>query len=57
MCFCFFESFHLFILREKAGAEGERESQTDSMLSTEPDVGLDLTTLRPQCEPKSRVGL
>lgn len=44
----------LFIFkREKAQAggraEGEEEkaSQTDSWLSKEPDVGLDLTTLRP----------
>jgi len=28
------------------GEEGEREFQADFMLSTEPDAGLDLTTLR-----------
>ena len=26
--------------------EGERKSQADSIFSVEPDVGLDLTTLR-----------
>uniref|UniRef100_A0A452TIU4 Uncharacterized protein n=1 Tax=Ursus maritimus TaxID=29073 RepID=A0A452TIU4_URSMA len=30
------------------------ESQADSLLSVEPDVGLDLTTLRSQPEPKPR---
>ena len=34
------------------GAEGERESQADSFLNTEPDVGLDATTLRSLSEPK-----
>ena len=28
------------------GAEGEGESQADSLLSAEPDMGLDPTTLR-----------
>lgn len=37
----------------KAEGEEERESQADSMLSTEPDLGLDLTTLRSRPEPKS----
>ena len=36
----------LFILeREQARGEGERESQADSELSTEPDIGLNPTTL------------
>ena len=30
-----------------------QESQTDSVLSTEPNVGLHLTTLRSRPEPKS----
>lgn len=30
-----------------ADGEGERESQADATPSTEPDVGLDLTTQRP----------
>ena len=39
--FCFFrESVRA------GGAEGERESQAGSMLSAEPDTGLDLMTLR-----------
>ena len=33
----------------------ERESQAGSTPSTEPDVGLDLTTMRSWPEPKSRV--
>lgn len=37
----------LFIyLRGSGGTEGDREGQGDSMLSVEPDVGLDPTTLR-----------
>ena len=39
-----------------AEGEGEREFQTGSMFSTEPDMGLDLKTLRSLPEPKSRVG-
>ena len=38
-----------------AEGEGERESQADSPLSMEPDMGLDLTTLKSWPEPKSRV--
>lgn len=36
------------------GAEGEEEktSQGDSLLSTDPDTGFDLITLRSQHEPK-----
>jgi len=40
----------------EAEGEGERESQADSTLSAEPDVGLDLMTLRSWPELKSRVG-
>ena len=46
-----FFSFHIFILerdRVPAGERGagkERESQAGPMLSTEPDMGLDLVTL------------
>ena len=43
----------------EGGAEGEgevvRESQADSLLSTEPDAGLNLTTLRSWPELKSTV--
>ena len=44
--------------REGGGAEGERErnSEADSLLSMEPDTGLDFTILRSQPELKSRVG-
>ena len=35
--------------------EGEIKSQADSMLSTEPDTRLHLTTLRSRPEPKPRV--
>ena len=31
---------------QEEGTEKEREFQTDSLLTTEPDVGIDLTTLR-----------
>lgn len=53
--FCFLLKI-LFIYSEKereresvyvqVGAEGERESQADSWLSMEPDMGLKLMTLR-----------
>lgn len=39
--------------RERQG-EKEKESHSDSLLCIEPNVGLDLTTLRTQPEPKSR---
>ena len=39
--------------RERVWWEDQREKQT--VLNTEPDVGLDLTTLRSWPEPKSRV--
>ena len=35
--------------------EGERESQADFPLSMEPDMGLDLMTLRSQPELKPRI--
>jgi len=35
--------------------EREREFQADSMLSMEPDMGLDLTTLRSRPELKPNV--
>ena len=38
-------------------AQRERETQADSMLSTEPDVGLLFTTLTSQPKPKTRLGL
>ena len=50
MLFFFFLKIDLFV-REGAiqggGDGGERESQADSVLCAEPDMGLDLTTLRP----------
>ena len=46
--------------REHEGRGGkvqrERESQADSILSAEPDAGLNLMTLRSWPEPKPRVG-
>ena len=48
------ESKHMS--RVERGTEGEREFQADFPLSTEPDSGLQLTTLRSQPELKSRVG-
>ena len=53
--------FMFFILREREtthtsreGAErGERESQAGSMLSTEPDAGLDPMTIRSRPKLKS----
>ena len=36
--------------------ERERETQADSELSTEPIVRLNLTTLRSEPGPKSRIG-
>lgn len=38
------------------GRRGEGGLQADSVLSIEPDMGLDLPTLRLQPEQKSRVG-
>ena len=40
----------------KGQREGERESQAGSMLSAEPDLGLDPMTVRSQPELISRVG-
>ena len=43
--------------RMRKGAEEEEiKSQADSLQSTEPDTGLDPTTMRSRPEPKSRVG-
>ena len=42
--------------RVGGGAEGEGEKPKQSALSTEPEVGLDLMTLRSWPELKSRVG-
>ena len=53
--------FLIYLFREQAwvggGAEREREreSQTDCVLSTEPNAGLNARTLRSWPEPKSRV--
>ena len=56
----FLKKIYLFILKREGecggGAEGERESQADSTLSTEPDMGLGLTTLRSWPGWKPRVG-
>ena len=61
----FFFNVYLCVLRERKHTsewgrgqkgEGERESQTGSTFSAEPDVRLNLTTMRSCPEPKSRVG-
>ena len=54
----FRESEHRHKGVSMGGTEGEREraSQAGSMPSTEPDEGLDLTTVRSWPELKSRVG-
>ena len=48
--FFIFKDLIFFYLSERerrvSGREGERESEVDSTLHVEPDVGLDLTTLR-----------
>ena len=41
----FREKEYMRELTSREGAEGERESQADTMLSTEPKVSLDLMTL------------
>ena len=43
--------------KQEGQREKERESQADSTLSMEPDVGLDLTTLRSGPEPRTSSGL
>ena len=56
--FSFFKDLFIYLReRESMSRRGEREteSQADSALSTEPDVGLDLMTLRSRPEPKARV--
>ena len=43
--------------REKEKTQGGAgEEQADSMLSTEPNMGFNIMTLRSWPEPKSRVG-
>ena len=46
----------LFIWESWGKWQRERESQANSTLRTEPNVGLDLMTLRTQPEPKPSVG-
>ena len=41
--------------RGKGQGEKERESLADSMLNSDFHVGIDLSTLRSQPEPKSRI--
>lgn len=44
---CLVDEFLFFLsLKKRGGAYGERESEGDSLLSGEPDKGLDLWTLR-----------
>ena len=52
----FFKTVYLEVeLGGGTEGEGEKESPADSMLSIEPDAGLDSTILRSWPEPKSRV--
>jgi len=51
---CLFIYLYFFGVGGKA--EEERGSQADSLLSTEPEVGLSLTTLRSWSELKSGIG-
>ena len=44
------------MLTSGEGEEGERKSQADPPPSAEPDVGIDLMTVRSRDELKSRVG-
>ena len=53
---CFKDLFILEKERVRREEEGERESQADSPLSMEPNIGLNLTTLRSRHELKLRVG-
>ena len=46
----FFKDF-IYLRRERESTEGEGEA--DSLLSREPDMGLDPRTLRSQPEPKA----
>ena len=47
----------LFVYLSRGGAEGKGERVlAESVLSVEPNGGLDLRTLRSQPEPKPRVG-
>ena len=54
----FFKGFIYFFLGRECTRGGRRRGspQADSTLSLEPNVGLDLMTLRPWPEPKPRVG-
>ena len=54
--FFFLKNSLLFWERESGRAEGEKESQADSPLSSEPEVGLNLPTLRSWPVLKTRVG-
>lgn len=48
----FFSKRFTYLFQNGGGTEGERDSQADSTLSTEPKAGLELMTLRPRLEPK-----
>ena len=52
----FLKDLFIYELREikEKGRGRERESQADSPLSVEPDMRLDLTTLRSGPEPKTK---
>ena len=56
----FFKHLFTYFGRERAceqerGREGERKSQAGSTLSTEPNAGLDSTTMKSEPKLKSRV--
>ena len=45
---------HIHVGKGQREREGERESQAGSTLNAEPEVGLNLMTVRSLPEPKSR---
>jgi len=54
-CLFFFFFLKICLFEREREQEGGRETQADSVLSTEPNAGLSFITLRSQPEPKPRV--
>ena len=51
----YFSIIYLLSERQEGGGRGRATIQADTILSVEPNTGLDVTTLRSWPEPKSRV--